>query len=435
MSAPSGAAPLKVGIAGLGTVGAGTHKVLVQNREILAARCGRELVVTAVSARDKSKDRGIDLAGIHWCDDAAELAARDDVDVIAELIGGEAGIAKSLVEAAIQNGKHVVTANKALLAHHGTTLALAAEAAGVTLAFEAAVAGGIPIVKAMREGLAANQISRVYGILNGTCNYILSEMRETGRDFGDVLAEAQALGYAEADPAFDIDGVDAAHKLALLTALAFGCEVSFDDVHVEGIRAISPLDIHFAEELGYRIKLLGLASRTERGIEQRVHPSMVPMGAPIAHVEDVFNAVVADGDFVGTTLYQGPGAGAGPTASAVVADLTDIARGNKSATFAVPAAALTPLKAAPMAGHVGCYYVRLMVVDKPGVFAEIAGALHDHQVSMESILQHGRDPGEAVPVVLTTHETKEAAMLDTLAAIEKSNAVVETPMLIRIEAL
>jgi homoserine dehydrogenase len=435
LNATGGAAPLRIGIAGLGTVGAGTQKVLLQNRDILSARCGRELVVTAVSARDKSKDRGIDLAGIHWCDDATELAVRDDVDVIAELIGGEGGIAKSLVETAIQNGKHVVTANKALLAHHGTTLALAAEAAGVTLAFEAAVAGGIPIVKAMREGLAANQISRVYGILNGTCNYILSEMRETGRDFADVLAEAQGLGYAEADPAFDIDGVDAAHKLALLTALAFGCEVSFEDVHVEGIRAISTLDIHFAEELGYRIKLLGLASRTERGIEQRVHPSMVPMGAPIAHVEDVFNAVVADGDFVDTTLFQGRGAGAGPTASSVVADLTDIARGNKSATFAVPAAALTPLQAAPMADHVGCYYVRLMVVDKLGVFAEIAGALHEHQVSMESILQHGRDPGEAVPVVLTTHETKEAAMLATLAAIEKSSAVVETPMLIRIEAL
>ncbi len=435
MSAPSGSAPLRIGIAGLGTVGAGTHKVLVQNRSILAARCGRELVVTAVSARDKSKDRGIDLAGIHWCDDAAELAAREDVDVVAELIGGEGGIAKSLVEAAIGNGKHAVTANKALLAHHGTNLAKAAEAAGVTLAFEAAVAGGIPIVKAMREGLAANQISRVYGILNGTCNYILSEMRETGRDFADVLAEAQSLGYAEADPAFDIDGVDAAHKLALLTALAFGCEVDFGAVHVEGIRAISPLDIRFAEELGYRIKLLGLASRTARGIEQRVHPSMVPIGAPIAHVEDVFNAVVADGDFVETTLYQGRGAGAGPTASAVVADLTDIARGHKSPTFAVPAAALTPLQAAPMAGHVGCYYVRLMVVDKPGVFAEIAGALHNHRVSMESILQHGRDPGEAVPVVLTTHETEEAAMLATLGAIEISSAVVETPMLIRIEAL
>lgn len=434
MSAPSAAAPLRIGLAGLGTVGAGTQKVLVQNREILAARCGRELVVTAVSARDKSKDRGIDLDAIQWCDDAAELASRDDVDVVAELIGGADGIAKSLVEAAIRKGKHVVTANKALLAHHGTTLALAAEAAGVTLAFEAAVAGGIPIVKAMREGLAANQISRVYGILNGTCNYILSEMRETGRDFADVLAEAQSLGYAEADPAFDIDGVDAAHKLALLTALAFGCEVDFGAVHVEGIRAISPLDIRFAEELGYRIKLLGLASRTARGIEQRVHPSMVPIDAPIAHVEDVFNAVVADGDFVDTTLYQGRGAGAGPTASAVVADLTDIARGNKTTTFAVPAAELTPLQAAPMSGHVGCYYVRLMVVDNPGVFAEIAGALRDHQVSMESILQHGRDPGEAVPVVLTTHETEEAAMMATLAAIEKSKAVVETPMLIRIEA-
>ena len=435
MSTNSNSVPLRVGVAGLGTVGVGTVKVLAQNAGILRARSGREIVVTAVSARNKSKDRGINLDGITWCDDAVELAARDDVDVIAELIGGEDGIAKFVVEAAIKNGKHVVTANKALLAHHGTALAKEAEAARVSLAFEAAVAGGIPIVKAMREGLAANAINRVYGILNGTCNYILSEMRKTGRDFANVLDEAREHGYAEADPTFDIDGIDAAHKLALLTSLAFGCEVDFNAVHVEGIRFISPLDIRFAEELGYRIKLLGIASRTENGIEQRVHPSMVPLAAPIAHTEGVFNAVVADGDFVDTTIFEGRGAGEGPTASAVVADLTDIARCRETPTFAIPAVELSRLKAAPMSGHVGCYYVRLMVLDKPGVFAEIAGSLRDHEVSMGAILQHGRDPDEAVPVVLTTHETGEAAMLATLRSIENSNAVVETPVLIRIEAL
>jgi|TARA_B100000315_G_scaffold243427_1_gene266794 homoserine dehydrogenase len=428
-------APLRVGIAGLGTVGAGTFKLLAGNADQLRARCGREIVVTAVSARDQSKDRGIDIDGIQWCDDALSLAKLDSVDVVAELIGGSDGIAKSLAETAIANGKHVVTANKALLAHHGATLARAAEAAGVSLAYEAAVAGGIPIVKAMREGLAGNRISRVYGILNGTCNYILSAMRESGREFEDVLAEAQSLGYAEADPAFDIDGVDAAHKLAILTSLAFGCEVQFDAVHVEGIRSVSPLDIRFAEELGYRIKLLGIAGRTDHGIEQRVHPCMVPISAPIAHIEDVFNAVVADGDYVDTTMYEGRGAGEGPTSSAVVADLTDIARGRSVPTFAIPAADLAPLEAAPMSSHVGSYYVRFMVVDRPGVFAEIAGALRDHSVSMEAILQHGRDPGEAVPVVLTTHETDEASMTATLTAIQKSEAVVETPMLIRIEAL
>ena len=311
MNASPDRAPLRVGIAGLGTVGAGTFKLLAGNADQLRARCGREIVVTAVSARDQSKDRGIDIDGIQWCDDALSLAKLDSVDVVAELIGGSDGIAKSLAETAIANGKHVVTANKALLAHHGATLARAAEAAGVSLAYEAAVAGGIPIVKAMREGLAGNRISRVYGILNGTCNYILSAMRESGREFEDVLAEAQSLGYAEADPAFDIDGVDAAHKLAILTSLAFGCEVQFDAVHVEGIRSVSPLDIRFAEELGYRIKLLGIAGRTDHGIEQRVHPCMVPISAPIAHIEDVFNAVVADGDYVDTTMYEGRGAGEG----------------------------------------------------------------------------------------------------------------------------
>jgi homoserine dehydrogenase len=425
--------PLRVGIAGLGTVGAGTVRLIEEQGALLAQRAGRTIRVTAVAARDKAKNRGFRADAYAWHDDARSLAQSKDVDVVVELIGGADGVAKQLVEAAIAQGKHVVTANKALVAHHGTALARAAETAGVTLAFEAAVAGGIPIVKAIREGLSANRISRVYGILNGTCNYILTNMQESGRPFAEVLTEAQKLGYAEADPAFDVDGIDAAHKLAILTSLAFGCEVDFKAVHVEGIRAISPLDIQFAKELGYTIKLLGIARLTEHGVEQRVHPCMVPTSLPIAHINGVFNAVVADGDFVETTLYTGRGAGAGPTASAVVADLVDVARGNRVPAFTIPASALAARPAAPMSRHRGAYYVRFMVLDRPGVFADIATALRDHSVSMESILQHGRAPGEKVPVVLTTHETEEAAMQAVLAAIQRSQTVVEPPRMIRIE--
>jgi homoserine dehydrogenase len=325
---------LRIGIAGLGTVGRGCLELLQANRDLMVERCGRPILVTAVSARDRGRDRGVDLSTVRWFEDARLLAADPDVDVVLELIGGSEGIAREVVEAAVAAGKSVVTANKALLAHHGTTLARQAEVAGVSLGYEAAVAGGIPIIKVLREGLAANGITRVYGILNGTCNYILSTMRESGREFAEVLAEAQALGYAEADPSFDIDGVDAAHKLAILTALAFGCEVNFAGVHCEGIRQVSALDIAFAGELGYRIKLMGLARVINGGVEQRVHPCMVRKEAPIANVEGVFNAVVADGDFVGTVLAEGRGAGAGPTASAVVADLMDIARGIRLPTFA-----------------------------------------------------------------------------------------------------
>ncbi len=427
--------PLKVGIAGLGTVGASTVKLLQQHADLLAQRCGRAIRVTAVSARNQGRDRGIDLTGVTWHADARALAHDPEVEVVAELIGGADGVAKSLVEAAIGAGKQVVTANKALLAHHGTALGRAAEAAGVAIAYEAAVAGGIPIIKSLREGLAGNRIQRVYGILNGTCNYILTTMRQTGREFADVLAEAQKLGYAEADPSFDVDGVDAAHKLAILTSVAFGCEVNFAGVHVEGIRHVSATDIAFAEELGYRIKLLGLARPTEHGIEQRVHPCMVPIGTPIAHVEGVFNAVVTEGDYVGQSVASGRGAGAGPTASAVVSDLIDIARGRVTPTFGVPAAALTRLQPSPMARHTGAYYIRLMVVDRPGVIADVAAALRDEKVSMEAMIQRGRAPDEAVPVVLTTHETDEAAMLRAVERISRLDAVREPPRLIRIETL
>ncbi len=426
---------LKIGVAGLGTVGKGTLELLQAHGELIAARCGRPIQVSAVSARNRNKDRGIDLSGLRWFDDALALAADPEIEVVLELIGGSEGPAKALVEASLDRGKHVITANKALLAHHGTELARRAEAGGATLAYEAAVAGGIPAIKGLREGLAGNAITRIYGILNGTCNYVLTTMRETGREFGAVLAEAQELGYAEADPSFDVDGVDAAHKLAILTALAFGCEVDFAGVHVEGIRNVSALDIAFAEELGYRIKLLGLARVIDGGVEQRVHPSMVRRDAPIASVEGVFNAVMAEGDFVDSVMMEGRGAGAHPTASAVVADLVDIARGMRLPAFAVPADRLKRLPSLQMERHVGSYYVRLMVLDKPGVIADVAAALRDQEISMEAMIQRGRSPSEAVPVVITTHDTEEARMARALRRIGALEAVLEPPRMIRIEGL
>lgn len=425
--------PLKVAVAGLGTVGAGVLKLLQQNSDQLAARCGREIVVTAVSARDRDRDRGVDLSGIEWFDDASAMASRADAGVVVELIGGSDGVAYDLVKESFRVGRHVVTANKALLAEHGGELAASAEGAGVALAYEAAVAGGVPIIKALREGLAANHIDSLYGILNGTSNYILTEMRESRRDFADVLADAQAAGYAEADPSFDVDGVDAAHKLAILTSLAFGTQTDFGAVLVEGIRNISLLDIDFAEELGYRIKLLAIARRTAHGIEQRVHPTMVHREAAIARVEGVTNAVLVDATPVNATVYQGPGAGEGPTASAVVADILDIASGRRLPTFGIPAGSLTPLNAADMDKHTGVYYVRLMVRDQPGVIADVSAALRDEDVSLESMLQRGRSPDEAVPVVLTTHATREAAMKKALARISALGTVVEPPCMIRIE--
>ncbi|MHA7065166.1 homoserine dehydrogenase [Azospirillum argentinense] len=425
--------PLKIAVAGLGTVGAGVLKLLERQADLIEQRCGRRIEVVAVSARSRGKDRGVDLSTVEWYDDPVALAAHPGVDVVVELIGGSEGPAKETVELALERGRHVVTANKALLAHHGTALAAKAEAAGLAIGFEAAVAGGIPIIKGLREGLAGNRVSEVHGILNGTCNYILTEMRTTGRDFADVLADAQKLGYAEADPSFDIDGVDAAHKLAILTSVAFGTPVDFKSVHVEGIRHVSAVDFDYADALGYRIKLLGIARRTDHGIEQRVHPCMVPKAAPIAAVDGVFNAVIAQGDFVDRVLFVGRGAGEGPTASAVVADLIDIARGRSTPTFGVPAAQLSEAQPSPMEARRGSYYVRLMVVDRPGVIADVAAAMRDQNVSMEQFLQRGRAPGEAVPVVLTTHDTEEAAMQRALATIADKESVVEPPRMIRIE--
>ncbi len=423
--------PLRIGIAGLGTVGAGVAQLLAANAGIIAARAGRPIALTAVSARDRTRDRGVALQGLTWHDDPLALASDPNVDVIAELIGGADGVAKTLVEAALANGKPVVTANKALLAIHGTTLATLAAAHNIPLAFEASVAGGIPIIKTLREGLAANNITRVAGILNGTCNYILTTMRAEGRDFAAVLADAQALGYAEADPAFDIDGVDTAHKLAILAALAFGEPVDFAAVHIEGIRRISALDISFADELGYRIKLLGIARRSDAGTEMRVHPALVPAQTRLATADGVFNAVLIEGDFSGPVFLQGRGAGAGPTASAVVADMIDIARGAHLPVWGQ--AALTPGRAIPIEHHQGAYYLRLMVRDEAGVLADVTAILRDHGISLESMLQHGRKPEAAVPIVLVTHETVEAhvrAALDRIAALP---SVLEPPAFIRIE--
>jgi homoserine dehydrogenase len=427
------ATPLRVGIAGLGTVGGGVLRVLRDNADLIAARAGRPILVTAISARDRARNRGVDLSGAAWHDDPRALATDAGVDVVVELIGGSDDPAHALVMAALAAGKPVVTANKALLARHGVALAEQAEKSGAVLAYEAAVAGGIPIIKTLREGLAGNRIRRVAGILNGTCNYILTSMRERGRDFADVLAEAQKLGYAEADPSFDIDGVDAAHKLAILAALAFGRAVRFDDVHVEGIRNVTALDIAFAKELGYRIKLLGIARRTEAGIESRVHPCLVPDHSPLARVDGVYNAVVAEGDFVGRIMLEGRGAGAGPTASAVVADLIDIARGRAAPVWGAASDRLSHAPAVPMEAYVGAYFLRLMVLDRPGVIADVAGALRDSGVSLESMLQHGRAPGEAVPIVLVTHDTRESRMREAVARIERLESVLERPSVIRIE--
>ncbi|MGI9483412.1 MAG: homoserine dehydrogenase, partial [Hyphomicrobiales bacterium] len=354
---------LRLGLAGLGTVGAGVISIVQAHSEALAKRAGKPVAVSAVCARDRSRDRGVDLDGFTWFDDANALAASDEIDVYVEMIGGEDGPAKSSIEAALKAGKHVVTANKALLAMHGASLAKLAEENGVALNFEAAVAGGIPIVKTMREATAGNRVSRVFGILNGTCNFILTKMRQEEEDFADVLREAQELGYAEVDPSFDIGGIDAAHKVALLTSLAFGTEVDFNSIYIEGIEKITLQDIKAAEDLGYKIKLLGVSVETDDGVEQRVHPTLVAKGSPIAEVDGVYNAVSVEGDFLGDLMLEGRGAGAGPTASAVVADIVDIARGLILPPFGVPASTLKPYTRAAMRAHEGGYYIALELYD------------------------------------------------------------------------
>ena len=427
--------PLRIGIAGLGTVGAGVVKILAARGAHLAAATGRAIEVAAVSARDSSKDRGIDLSGIRWERDPLALAAADDVDVVAEMIGGSEGVARDLVEAALKAGKHVVTANKALVAHHGGSLARLAEARGVALNYEAAVAGGIPIVKTMREALAANEIRSIHGILNGTCNYILTEMETTGRDFADVLKDAQDLGYAEADPSFDVGGIDAAHKLAILTSLAFGTEVDFGAVQIEGIEKISATDISFAREFGYKIRLLAIAEKLESGIVQRVHPALVPDGTPLAAVSGVYNAVAVDGDRVGHMVLEGRGAGEGPTASAVISDIIDIARGLVLAPFIVPADRLKKLVQPPVDTHKKAFYLRVRAVDRAGSMAAITQALAQASVSIERIVQRGdrQDGSGRLPVVFVTHETDEGTMARARAHLAEHEDVAGTPLVLRIE--
>ncbi|MHB2166064.1 homoserine dehydrogenase [Alsobacter sp. R-9] len=433
---------LRVGIAGLGTVGAAVVAALRTHGASITARCGRPVSVVAVSARDRGRDRGVDLTGVEWFDDPVALARTATVDCVVELMGGSEGIAKATVEAALAASKPVVTANKALLAHHGAALAALAESRGAGLFFEASVAGGIPIVKTLRESLAGNSIQRVSGILNGTCNYILSRMETEGLSFDAVLADAQRLGYAEADPTFDVGGFDTAHKLAVLTSLAFGTQIDADAIHVEGISAITPLDLRMADDLGYRIKLLGVAERTAEGIEQRVHPTMVPKSWPIAQVMGVTNAVNVVADVVGELTLVGPGAGGAATASSVISDIADVARGVRIAPFGRPAASLEAAPRLPMQHHEGGYYIRLSVLDRPGSAAAIATRMAERQISLESIVQR-RVPGVAgdrsgrsgapVPVVLITYATSEDAVRGALAAVLADGHVAEPPQVIRIE--
>ena len=437
--------PLRIGLAGLGTVGSSLVRILERHGNDLAVKTGRPISIAAVSARNRARDRGYAISGYTWFDDPVALARDPGNDLFVELIGGADGPAHASIKAAIDAGKHVVTANKALLARHGLELARAAEDAGVSLNFEAAAAGGIPIIKTLREALAGNTVNRIYGILNGTCNYILTRMEQDGLSFADCLTAAQHLGYAEADPTFDIAGTDAAHKLALLAAIAFGTEIDVELVYVEGISSITPADIEAADELGYRIKLLGVASRTDSGIEQRVHPTMVPKSSAIARVDGVTNAVAVDADFVGSLVLAGPGAGGEATASSVVSDIADIARGDRMGTFGRPASALEPYRRAGMRLHEGGYYIRLSVFDRPGAFAAIAGRMAASGISLELIVQRHRAartaaPGQAAPetpapVILITYETTEAAIRQALEAIKADGHVLDEPQMIRIEPL
>jgi homoserine dehydrogenase len=430
---------LRIGLAGLGNVGVGVLDILKKHESLLANRAGSAIKVTAVSARTKGKNRGHDLSAMQWFDSPQDLAKSADIDVFVELIGGEGDPAKSAVEAAIAAGKHVVTANKALLAHHGADLARAAEAKGLCLNFEASVAGGIPIIKALREGLIGNRVTKLFGIMNGTCNYILTKMANEGRTFNSVLKEAQDLGYAEADPTFDIGGFDTAHKLAVLTSLAFGTEVNLEAIEIEGIEAITLDDIRNASDMGYKIKLLGVAVSHDEGIEQRVHPTLVPKGSPVSDTDGVFNAVVVKGDFVGDLMLEGRGAGAHPTASAVLSDIVDIARGNRRPAFGIPALDLKRYRQAPKKAHEGGYYVALELVDRPGAVASIARILADEKISIESIVQRGKQerdtPRATATFILITHDTLDTAIRAAIAKIEKDGHVASRPRLIRIERL
>jgi len=422
--------PLRLGIAGLGTVGAGVIKIVQEQAALLAVRSGRDITISAISARSRSKDRGVDLSAYDWEDDPVTLAKRDDIDVFVELMGGEDGPAKAACEAAINAGKHVVTANKALLAHHGQAMALAAEAAKVNLRFEAAVAGGIPVIKALTEGLAANRITRIMGVMNGTCNYILTRMENAGLPYAEVFEEANQLGYLEADPNLDVGGIDAAHKLVLLSAIAYGTQVDFASAELQGIGLISIDDIMAAKDMGYRIKLLGLSSMTDAGLEQSMQPCLVPYNSPLGQLEGGTNMVVIEGDAVGQIVMRGAGAGEGPTASAVMGDVMDIARGISIPVFGQPAATLKQTSAAK--SNTGSpYYIRLSLNDTTGVMAKVTTALADAGVSIDRMRQKEHQDN-AAPVLIVTHEATPSAIEMALKAIEATGDLAKAPIALKI---
>ncbi|MFP5324043.1 MAG: homoserine dehydrogenase [Gammaproteobacteria bacterium] len=437
--------PIQVGLLGIGTVGSGTFKVLKRNQEEIQRRAGRGIEITMVADLDVARAQSVVGPDVQVVNDARQVIANPDIDIVIELIGGY-GIAKALVLEAIAAGKHVVTANKALLAVHGTEIFAAASAKGVMVAFEAAVAGGIPIIKALREGLTANRIQWIAGIINGTTNFILSEMRDKGLDFDVVLKEAQRLGYAEADPTFDIEGVDAAHKATLMSAIAFGIPVQFDKAYVEGITKLGAADIRYAEQLGYRIKLLGITKRTAKGVELRVHPSLVPAKRLIANVEGAMNAVVVHGDAVGTTLYYGKGAGSEPTASAVIADLVDITRLhtadplNRVPHLAFQPDAMSDMAVLPMSEVVTSYYLRLRVADQAGVLAQVTGLLAGAGISIDAVLQReadevGGEGSTSTDLIILTHDTREGTMNDVIAQMQALPSVLAPITRIRKEEL
>jgi len=423
--------PLRLGIAGLGTVGAGVVRIVQRHAALLSARIGREVTIRAVSARSQDKDRGLRIGDYDWVEDPVALAIRDDIDVFVELIGGAEGVARAAVEAAIRAGKDVVTANKALLATHGQALAEAAEAEGVCLRFEAAVAGGIPVIKVLTEGLAGNEINRVMGVMNGTCNFILTRMQDAGLDYRTVFAEAEALGFLEADPTLDVGGIDAGHKLAILAAIAFGTRVDFGAMEIEGIERITIEDIQQAADMGYRIKLLGVAQKTGRGLETRTSPCLVPMDSALGQLENATNMVVLEGDAVGQIALRGAGAGEGPTASAVMSDIVDIGRGIRVPTFGKPAVELTHARAAN-ASSPASYYLRMALEDRPGALAKIAAVLGDSGISIDRMRQYGHtDP--TAPVLIVTHKATKTALDQAIAAMASTGVLASEPVAIRIE--
>ena len=425
--------PLRLGIAGLGTVGAGVVRIIATHADLIAARTGRPVVITAVSARDKTKNRDVDISDFAWETDPVALARRADVDVFVEVMGGSEGPAKLATEAAIAAGKDVVSANKALLAVHGHALAVAAEAAACVIRFEAAVAGGIPVIKALTEGLAGNEVTRVMGVMNGSCNYILTRMENAGLPYETVFEEARQLGYLEADPNLDVGGIDAGHKLALLAAIAFGTRVDFANVELEGIGSVTIEDIRAAADMGFKIKLLGVAQMTGRGLEQRMSPCLVPALSPLGQLQGGTNMVVLEGDSVGQIVLRGPGAGSGPTASAVLSDVIDIARGLRLPTFGIPAVQLRQARAA-RAAVPAPYYLRMQLLDKPGALAKVARVLGDSGISIDRMRQYGHEDTTA-PVLIVTHKTTRAALDEALAGFTGTGVVSGDPVAIRIEAV